>query len=178
MLLQIKEAVQTKPIDSAQRRFLQEMFIYAFNNTNIHQYLNRVTSCIFSIITMMNTVLLRPSDTVPSKKAVANTSGLRLGHQSTWKAQLLAEGSYVTRDQRQRVGYKRLTSSSPITSEVWGFQHRARSSLPQESSKSASCLHHERDRPPFCVRLVSIMSFCLIKGPTGPRAPLRPEPRP
>ena len=34
-LLQIKEAVQTKPIHSVQRRFLQEMFIYAFNDTSI-----------------------------------------------------------------------------------------------------------------------------------------------
>ena len=33
---------------------------------------------------------------VPSKKAVASISGLR-GHQSTWKAQLSAEGSYVVR---------------------------------------------------------------------------------
>ena len=56
--------------------------------------------------------------TVPSKKAVANMSGLR-GHQSTWKAQLLAEGSYVTRDQRQGVGYKFISRlTSPITSEV------------------------------------------------------------
>ena len=51
---------------------------------------------------------IEPSDTslvdwiewrpiVPSKKAVANKSGLR-GHHCTWKAQLSAEGSYVLRN--------------------------------------------------------------------------------
>lgn len=67
---------------------------------------------------------------VPSKKAVASRSGLR-GHQSTWKAQFEAEGS------------------SPIISDVCGFQHNARLSFPEERSRSGSCLHHESERTPF-----------------------------
>ena len=32
---QIKEAVQTKPMDSSERRFLREMFIYAFKDIDV-----------------------------------------------------------------------------------------------------------------------------------------------
>ena len=32
---QIKEAVQTKPMESAERRFLREIFIYAFGDSDI-----------------------------------------------------------------------------------------------------------------------------------------------
>ena len=39
--------------------------------------------------------------------------------------------------------------TSPIISDVCGFQQRARLSLPHDNSKSESCLHHESDRTPF-----------------------------
>lgn len=39
--------------------------------------------------------------------------------------------------------------TSPMISEVCGFQHNARLSLPQDSNKSASCLHQDNESTPF-----------------------------
>lgn len=36
-----------------------------------------------------------------------------------------------------------------MISEVWGFQPNTLLSLPQESSKSGSCLHQDKERTPF-----------------------------
>ena len=101
---------------------------------------------------------------VPEKKAAARRSGLR-GHHSTWNAQLSAEGSYdedtapiskgreyVQRDSLSINNRQKNTSNartSPTISEVCGFQHKARLSLPQDSNKSASCLHHDNESTPF-----------------------------
>lgn len=41
------------------------------------------------------------------------------------------------------------TLTSPMISEVCGFQHNARLSLPQDSRRSASCVHHESESTPF-----------------------------
>ena len=47
--------------------------------------------------------------------------------------------------------------TSPMISEVWGFQPNTRLSLPHESSKSGSCLHQDKERTPFSwpVRILS-----------------------
>jgi len=83
---------------------------------------------------------------VPEKKAAARRSGLR-GHHSTWNAQLSAEGSYDT----YISNYQKSDSSvhtSPMISDVCGFQHKARLSLPQDNNRSASCLHQDNESTP------------------------------
>lgn len=78
----------------------------------------------------------------PSNEAVARRSGLR-GHQVVWNDQSLLGGSFCQRV-RGRWGL-----TSPMISPVCGFQQRVRLSLPQDKSRSASCLHQDTDRTPF-----------------------------